>query len=174
MAFPAATIGAGAIGAFGALFAGQAQSKMYQYQAGIANINSQVAKQDAIYAQQTGEVEAQQAGLRTAQQVGQTKAAYGAGNISVAGGSAAKVISSEIAVGQQNEAITRANAAKRAFGFEVEAAQDTAQASLDTASASTAVTSSYFSAGSSILGSVGQAAGQVSQGKMAGMPWYIG
>ena len=163
------TAAAGGVSALGSLFGGQATSQSYQYQAQIAQINAQVAKQNAAYAQETGEVEAQQSGMQTRAQIGQTKAIQGASGLDVNTGSGAAVRGSEAEIGVENQNITRANAAKQAYGYEVNAAQFTNQGSLDIASGANAVTASYFSAGSSILGAAGSVAGKWSQASTAGM-----
>ena len=161
-------LGAG-VQAWGDWFSGQAQSNMYKYQAGVALANAQIAKQDAIYATSIGEVEAQQSGMRTRAQVGATRVGYGAGNISTATGSAARVIRSETALGQANEATIRASAAKRAYGFNVAAAGDIATAGADQAAASNAVTASYFNIASTIIGGAGQVATQYSRAQQSGL-----
>ena len=163
MAFPAAIAGVGAgagvLGgltqAFGSLFSGQAQAAQMQYQAGVAQVNAQVADQNATYATQAGEVEAQQSGMQGRQVVGETKAGFGAGNIDVSTGSGKNVISSETEVTQQNQGIIRANAAKRAYGFEVGAAEDVAQAGAYGVAAQTSQTAGEIGAVSSILGAAG-------------------
>ena len=163
------TAAAGGVSALGSLFGGQATSQSYQYQAQIAQINAQVAKQNAAYAQETGEVEAQQSGMQTRAQIGQTKAIQGASGLDVNTGSGAAVRGSEAEIGVENQNITRANAAKQAYGYEVNAAQFTNQGSLDIASGANAITASYFSAGSSILGAAGSVAGKWSQASTAGV-----
>ena len=158
-----------AIKAYGDWFSGQATSNMYNYQAGIARANAMLAKQDAIYARSVGEVEAQQSGMRTRAQVGATRAGYGAGNISSASGSAAAVLKSETAIGQANEATIRANAAKRAYGFQVAAAEDVAQAGAFETAASTAKTASYINMASTIIGGAGQVSTQYLQARQQGI-----
>src|ERR1700726_3196065 len=94
--------GAGAgVSAFGSLFQGDAQSNMYKYQAGVARVNAAVATQDANYAREAGEVEAPNAGMRTRAEVGSTRAGMAAGNVAINSGSGARVVSSEIAIGQE-------------------------------------------------------------------------
>lgn len=174
MPFSAAAVGLGAtaagagVGAIGSLFSGQAQSAMYKYQAGVAQANAQIAQQDAIYATQSGEVEAQQSGMRTRAQVGQTRAGIAAGNIDVSSGSAARVVSSETAIGQENEGIIRANAAKKAYGFQVGAAEDVAQAGAYQVASSTSQTAGELDAASSILGGVGSVSSKWIQASQSG------
>ncbi len=147
-----ATAGGAAIGAFGKLAQGQSESQMYNYQAGVARVNAQIAKQDANYTLEAGGVQGQEAGMRERATIGATRAGFGASN--VAGGSKNAVIASEIAVGQQNQGIIAANAAKRAYGFEVGAASDTATAGALDFAGSNAKTAGDIGAVSSILGGV--------------------
>lgn len=147
-----------AVSVAGDIFSGNAQQNMYNYQMGVAEANAQIHQQDAIYATQTGEVSAQQAGMRGRAETGAIKTGMAAGNISLSGGSAKNVIGSQTEVTQANEGIIRSDAAKRAYGFEVQAAEDTAQAGMYSAAAKTARTSEYFNVASTILGGAGNVA----------------
>lgn len=158
-----ASAGGAIISGIGSTFAGKAQANMYGYQAGLAQQNALLAKQDANYATETGEVEAQQAGMKGRAQVGQTRAAFGASNVS--GGSQDRVLASETDITQDNEALIRANAAKRAFGFNVQAAKDTAQSSVYRTAAETSETSGEIGMLSSIIGGAGNVASKWMQYK---------
>lgn len=125
----AAAIGGG-VSAYGSFKSGQSSEAMYNYQSGVAKINQQLKKQDAEYARDVGEVEAQQAGMRTRGAVGSTRAAQGARGIDVNTGSAADIRKSQIDLGQQDERIIRSNAARRAYGFEVEGMNQGVQANI--------------------------------------------
>ncbi len=165
----ASSIGGGILGAAGAQYAGRAQANMYNYQAAIAEQNAAIAKQDANYALASGNVQAQEVGLRSAQQIGQTKAAFGAGNLNLRGGSQSRVLASEYAVAQQSQGLELANAAKRAYGFEVQSVSDQAQANLDRMAALTSIQSGELGAYSSILGGIGQGATQFARGWQSGL-----
>ncbi len=158
-----ASAAGGATGVFGSLFKGKAESNMYNYQAGVAQVNATVAKQDSEYARAAGEVEAKNAGIKTAAEVGSTRAGMAAGNVDINSGSGARVVASETEVGQQNQATIRANAAKRAYGFDVKAAEDTAQAGAYDAAASNATTAGDISAISTAIGTAGSVASKWSQ-----------
>lgn len=153
-----ASAAGGAVGAFGNLFQGGAQSNMYKYQAGVARVNATVAKQDADYAREAGEVEATNSGMRTRAEVGSTRAGMAAGNVDINTGSGARVVKSEIAIGQENQATLRANAAKRAYGFDVKAAGDTATAGALDIAATTSKESGDINAISTIIGAAGNVA----------------
>jgi hypothetical protein len=151
MASVGGTVAGTLLSAFGANYQGQAQANMYNYQAGIAQMNSKISLQNADYERSVGEVEAQESGMRTRVQVGATEAAQARSGLDVNRGSAAAVRGSETEIGQQNEAIIRLNAVRKAYGYEVEATQDTAQSNLYQMAAKTSQTSGILGAVKSIL-----------------------
>ena len=63
-----ASLAGGILGAEGAKTTAADQQKMYNYQAGVAKINSQIDLQNADYARNQGEIQATQFGLKEAQQ----------------------------------------------------------------------------------------------------------
>lgn len=165
-----AASGAGAgVSAFGKLSEGAANQGMYQYQSGVAALNHKIALQNADYERKVGEVKAQEMGMKTRFQMGETKVAQAAGNIDVSRGSAAAVRDSEHELGLHDQATTRANAARRAYGYDVEAAQDTAQMRMYSEAASQSRRAGEISAISSILGG----ASSVSD-KWAQMKYMVG
>lgn len=169
MGTPNAQLAGGIVGGIGDLIGGQSTQSMYNYKAAVAQMNANIAKQNANYEIETGETQAEQQGLKTRATVGATKVALASGNISTSSGTAAKVVTSEIALGQQSAGIIRANAAKRAYGFQVEAAGDEAQSNIDIMSGQNAKTASYFQAASTILGAAGQSYASAQQGVQTGL-----
>lgn len=177
MSNPAAMAGASggaslagtAITAFGQYYSGKAQSNMYNYQSGVAQANATLAKQDANYTIASGEVSAQQSGMRTRGQVGATRVGYGAGNIDSTTGSAKNVIASETEIGQQNQGIIRADAAKRAYGFNVSAAEDVAQAGAYQVAARTSREAADINIASTIIGGAGSVSSKWSQAGQQGI-----
>lgn len=164
-----ATVAGGVTTAMGAMQSGDAKSQQALYQANIANVNAQIAKQNADYAVKAGEVEAQQSGLKTKYEVGTTIAQQGAGGLAVGQGSNVQVVEGEKMVGDQDMAIIRSNAAKRAYGYEVEATQATAQGQLDTMAAADAKAAGKIAATASIIGTVGSVASKWTAGSSAGL-----
>lgn len=158
-----ASAGGSIISGLGSTFAGKSQANMYGYQAGLAQQNATLAQQDANYAIASGEVEAQQAGMKGREQTGQTRAAFGASNVS--GASQDRVLSSETEITQDNEALIRSNAVKRAYGFNVQAAKDTAQSSVYQTAAQTSETAGNIGMLSSIIGGAGNVASKWMQYK---------
>lgn len=163
------TAAAGATGAIGSIFAGGAQSAMYQYQAQIAQMNANIATQNAAFENALGESQAVQEGMKIRAQVSQTRAVQGASGLDVNSGSAASVRSSEIQLGQIDQSLIRFNASRRAYGDEIASIQDTAQSQLDRMGASTAQTAGTIGAFSSILGTASNAFSQQQRGALAGL-----
>src|SRR5215831_2825492 len=126
-----ATIAGGATSAFGAVQGGQAQAGMYQYQAGLARMNAQIQRQNAIYATQRGEAEAMQSGMKTRQQIGETLTRQAASGLDVNAGSGIQVRRSEQELGTYDEATLRSNAAVKAYGARAQGLMDESQSTLD-------------------------------------------
>jgi hypothetical protein len=104
------------------------QSNINKYQAGVAKVNEDIAKSNANYERDMGEVDAQQAGMKSRYELGEMKASQGASGIDVNSGSSTRVRESMIDLGYYNQTLIRSSAAKKAYGYEVEATQDEAQA----------------------------------------------
>lgn len=155
--------------ASGAAFTGQAQSNMYNYQAGVAQINQQIMAQNASWATEEGEVSAQQQGIKTQAQIATTEAQQGAGGLDVASGSNARVRASELEIGEEDQALIRSNAAQRAYGYEVQGFQYAAQASADTASATNSQTAAKYNVTSSLLSGASSVASKWVQGSSTGI-----
>src|SRR5229473_3599962 len=142
----------GIVGAIGSAFSGESNARMYEYQANVARMNQQIQKQNADYARSAGEVEAQQSGMKTRFMVGSQKAGQGASGLDVNRGSAVDVRTSQLQVGAEDQAIIRSNAARRAYGYEVEAAQSGAEVGIKGMAASGSRTAGWIGAAGSILG----------------------
>jgi hypothetical protein len=168
MADPITAIGV-AVSAGGAIFKGMSQASMYGYQANIARMNADIARQNAVYESNLGEVQAQQQGMKTRAVIGQTKATQGASGLDLNSGSAVEVRASEAELGAEDQATIRSNAARRAYGFQVEAAQDTAQASLLDKASSNAEIGGFIDAGTSILGGGGSLSSRWLKANQIGM-----
>lgn len=161
----------------------EAQAKMEEYKAGVARVNKQIAEQNKDYSLKIGETQAQAEGMKTRFQVGEARASGGASGLDVNRGSKARVIESTEAVGEQGQAVVRADAAKRAYGYDVEATNLEAQAKLDEMGASnlrigvagaTSAAADYRTAGdigatASLLGGASSVASKWTQASSAGM-----
>ena len=138
--------------AIGMLVKGFADAASYKYQAGVAAVNQKIAMQNAEFSRAVGESKAEISGIKTAQEVGKTKVAQGASGFRAGEGSGAKVIESEQMIGAAEQNTIRSNAARAAYGHEVEALNFGAQSTLYSRASSNAKVSAFIDAGSSLLG----------------------
>lgn len=165
----AASAAGSGVSAMGAAYSGSAQANMYNYQAGVARLNKQIADQNASYEVALGEQRAQKVAIEGAAKTATITAGAGASGLDIASGSKAEVIASSEKIAQYSEAVTRSDAARRAYGYEVQATGFEAQAALDTSAARTARTASEFQVASSIIGGVGSVATRWQQGIQTGV-----
>jgi len=111
------------------------RANMSDYQAGVAQMNKKIALSQADAARASGDVEAGEKGMQWRSAISNAKAAQGASGLNVNTGSAVNVRESMIELGNFDQTTVRANAAKVAYGYDVEAAQDEAQGALYTMTA---------------------------------------
>lgn len=165
----AASAGSGAVGVAGALYGGAAKAAQYKYQAGVAKVNAQIARQNAEYALHAGEVQASQSGRKTAQLMGRQIVGKAAGNIDVASGNVQQVVDSQHQVGMEDQGIIRENAGRRAYGQLTEAAVQDANAKMYGKAAGMAKTASYIDAASSFMSSASSVSSKWLQGSQMGL-----
>ena len=164
----ASSLASGLIGASGASASGAAQQQMYNYQAGVALLNKQIAEQNAEYTRNVGELQATKYGLQAAQQLGRIKVAQAASGLDVNSGSAAQIRSSQEMLTRTDLTQIRSNAAKTAYNFEAQGAQYGAQATLDTMAGMNARSAGMVNAASSIIGAAGSISSEWLQGQRLG------
>jgi len=170
---PITAISLGVTAASG-IMGGLSSRSQYKYQQGIAQLNAKINEQNAAYQRQVGEIQAQRVGMEGAQRMGQIRATQGASNLDVNRGSQAGVQASQHAIILQDQATTRANAADRAYGYEVKKTQDVAQAGMYGAAARYALPASIIGTAGSVASrwmqaaSVGAAPGGSGAGGWAG------
>jgi hypothetical protein len=110
-----------------------------------------------------------QSGQKTAFNVANAKVAQAASGIDVNSGSAAATRSSMTSLGQTDQATIRTNAARRAYGFETEAAGKDSEAIMDETASVNAKKSGTLNAISSILGTASSVSSKWLQGSQAGI-----
>lgn len=163
------SLAGGIINAFGAFGQGQSQSKMYAYQAQVAQINSQIDKQNADYARQVGDRNQLNYGLRFGQQEAQIRTAKAASGLDINSGSAADVQSSQRKLDQMDLSTMRENAAKTAYDYDVKATQDMNQAGLYNAASSNASRAGIISGLGSLIGTAGSVSSKWLAGSTSGL-----
>lgn len=117
----------------------EVEAKQYDYQAMVADyqakidlINEATAKQNANYERDTADRKVEQAGMAARYEEGMAKATQGASGIDINSGSFTAVRESMIELGAYDQATIRADGARKAYAFDVEAMQDKAQSELHT------------------------------------------
>jgi len=158
-----------AVGAVGSLISGFGQKKMANYQAAVAGINAQVAQQNADYTRAVGEVKTEEEGMAARGKLGAIRAALATSGIDLTSGSAARVQESEEELGAYSQALIRSDAAKRAYGYEVEKAGNIAQSNMYKTAGSQAALAGEIGAFGSILGGVSSVSSKWLQGKTVGL-----
>ena len=157
---------AGAVsGAFGASSSGASSAQMYQYQAGVARLNQDIAKQNAAWTRAAGEVSAQRYGMKARTERGEIRTSQAARGLDVSSGSNAAVQDSHAEIAQHDMATIRSNAAHRAYGFDVKAMEDEVQSNIFEMSSSKAKTAGSLGVASSIIGGASSVASKWMQYK---------
>lgn len=159
MASPTAVAGAGigttilggAIQAKGAEQKAAAQSQMYTYQAGIADLNRRIALDNRDYAIYSGGEEAKRYGMKSAQAAGSIKAKQGASGVDVGSGSSVDVQKAQKQVSDLDTATIRNNAARKAYGYQVEAESDSMQTEMYQAASKNSLEAGNIAAASSLI-----------------------
>lgn len=146
------SVAGGIFNAFGQSEAGSSGAKMYGYQASVARMNADIAKQNARWSSMAGEVEAQRSGMQTKSKIADIKEAQSGSGFDVNTGTLAETRESQREVGFADQATIRSNAARRAFGYETEAEQNKAQAGVYDMAAKQSKTAGKMKAIGSLIG----------------------
>lgn len=159
----------GVMGAVSSIMGGNSQSSMYKYQAGSARVNAGIARENAAHARYAGEFESQRSGMKTRFERGKTIATQSGRGVVVGDGSAGEVTDSISKVGQQEQSTIRGNAARRAYGYDVDAAEKDAAATMYGKASQRSKLSGYIGAGSSLLSSAASVSSKWSSASSAGI-----
>lgn len=157
------------LSAFGAVSSANAQAGMYNYQAGVSQLNSQIALQNRDLSLAAGQTQEQQYGMQARARLGEIRAGAGASGIDVGSGSKAAVQTGQQVVTGIDQATIYNNAARKAYGYEVESATDVAQAGAYTAAATNAKAAGGINALASLVTGAGSVASKWTQGTSSGM-----
>lgn len=159
----------GAIGGLGAKESADAAAGAARYKAGVALINKQVSEQNASWAIQAGGAQAETKGLQARQQIGQEKVVQAASGFDVNSGTSEQVRSDMSSVAAYDQNVIRWDASKTAYGYEIKAATDSAEAQLDQFSAQQDETAGTISEIGSFINAGSSVASKWSQGAKQGM-----
>lgn len=163
------TIVGGIVGGIGAEQSAEAQAAASQYKAGVALLNKQINQQNASWALQAGETQAQISGIKAGQQIADTKVQQAASNLDVNTGTAAQVRADQATISAFEQNTIRWNAAKEAYGYETKAAMNQGEAGLDQAAAQDEKTAGEFAMASSFINAGTSVASKWSQASSAGV-----
>lgn len=153
----AASIGSTALGALGALQSGAASSSAAGYNAQVAANNAKLAQQNAEMAGAQGEQNVAVESAKTRAKIAATLADQGASGVDVNSGSAVDVRASEAKLGMLNSLNIRADAARKAYGYETEAATQKGQENLYKSEKKSAKIGGWLDAGGTVLGGIAKA-----------------
>lgn len=159
----------GGVSAIGSLQKGAAEKSMFGYRAAVADVNRQIAEQNADYSLKVGEAQAQQSGMEGRFKVGGIIARAGASGIDVNTGSKARVIESVQEVATHNQAVIRSDAAKRAYDHRVAASEASQQGQIYRMAGDNASSAGKIGAISTLLGTAGSVAGKWSDASTRGI-----
>ncbi len=177
MASPAAVGGVGIAAAIGgSLLSAQgekqkaaATSQMYTYQAGIADLNRRIALNNRDYAIYSGGEDAKRFGMKSAQVAGSIKATEAASGIDVRAGSKVAVQAGQKQVSDLDTATIRNNAARKAYGYELEATTADKQEQMYTAASSNSLEAGNIAAAGSLISGVSSVSSKWLQGNSQGL-----
>lgn len=159
----------GAAQAAGAQESAAATANMYQYKAGVALINKQINEQNARWALDAGDIQAEESGLRSRSEISQTKANQAASGLDVNSGSAVMVRDSQQKVAAFDQNVIRWDAAKTAYGYETKAMTDEAESNLDIMAGKQVRIAGTLGVASSFINTAGTVASKWMQAKSVGM-----
>ena len=164
--------GSGVLGAAGNILGGLGKSSAYEYQAGVAQVNQKIAAQNAAYARYTGEFEAQRSGMKSRYETGQTKVIQSGRGLDVNFGSPAAVRESQENLGRQEQTTIRSTAARRAYGFDVEAEKQRTAAQMYRQAGANEEIAGYIGAAGSILGAASSVSSKLLEASRMNIPGY--
>jgi hypothetical protein len=145
-------VGAG-VSAGSSILSGIATGNAANYQAQVAQNNAITEKQNAEYATEAGQAQAQAVSLKGAAAGGKVKAAQAANNVDVDTGSPVTVQQSERETNQLDTETVLNNAAVTTYGYRTQVTGYQAQSELEEKEAEEAPIGGYLSAGGNLLSS---------------------
>ncbi len=163
-----ASVGGTIFNTIGGWMGNQAQAQQAAYQSAIATANAKIAQQNADYALQSGEKQAQIYGMKAGQQAAAIRVRQGSSGIDVGSGSAVDVQKSQELVKDIDLNQIRTNAARVAYGYQTEGATATAQAQMYKSASENISAAGPFQAAGSILSGVGSVSSKWIQASQSG------
>lgn len=135
-----------------------AQSAAAKYQSEVAAGNQKIAEQNANYMAASGEAQAALQEQKTRAEVGSIAAAQASSGVDINSQTSSNVRTSKGELGALDAQTIRSNAARQAYGYEVQGAGFQNSASADIAQSNNAITAGGVGAGGSLLNGFGNEA----------------
>jgi hypothetical protein len=135
----------------------------YRYRAQVAENNAKISEENARLETAAGEANTEQALLRGRARVGQIKAAQAASGVEINSGSSATISEAASELAMLDAMTIRSNSARKAYGYQVEATSQRANAQLGEASARNAQIAGDYAVTGSLLGTAAGMFGKLSQ-----------
>lgn len=132
------------LGAAAGVQQAQAQKAAGQAQEAQAKENAKAANTQAQNAILTGQVEEDRRRQQTRAMLAKQRTGFAANNVDMSSGSAADILGDTAAIGEQDALTIRANAAREAWGFKVDANNSMNQGRMANAAAKNAATGTYL------------------------------
>jgi hypothetical protein len=120
-----------ALGVVGSVQSGNAQARMYGYQAQVNRQNAEIAKNNAAMERQAGLEDARRQRIKTMQIVGQQKVGVAAGGVDVGYGTPLDMFEDTATMGELDALMLEYDAEKKARNYEIEVNNFSNQANLD-------------------------------------------
>lgn len=150
----AALAGGTLLSAYGQAKSAGANAAADTYKAQVADNNAAIATQQAEWTAENGDQAASAAALKTRATEAGIEANQAASGIDVNTGSAVQVQDSARILGKLDALTIRSNAARQAYGYQVQAINEKSQAQLDRFAAKNDIEAGKIGAASTILGGV--------------------
>lgn len=164
-----ATSGGGIFSAASNIFGGFAEQGADYARAQIARNNAIIARQNAQYAAEGGEVKTEQLGLRTRGQVAEIAARQAGAGINPNTGSALDVRKSAGMLGALDILTTRSAAARQAYGYQIQAQAQDVESAMAKKAGNIAPWLGGFNAIGSLLGSSASLQGMYQKAQQEGL-----
>jgi hypothetical protein len=150
----------GGISALGGMQSAEAQKQNLFYQAAVAANNAQIARQNAEMETQTGQSQMTMEGMKNRSIIGTMKAGQAASGVDVNTGSFVNARAGAAEIGALNQATIGSNAARKAYGFQVQAMNDLAQSQMDIRGGQQVAAAAPLTAFGSLLSSASSVGGK--------------
>lgn len=153
----AALLVGAAVAAYATYSQGQQQSKIASANANIASQNAAINNQNAIVAENQGAAAGAAQELKARQANSTLRASAGSNGLDVNSGTVGALQDQNTSMGEFNALTSRNNAAREAWGYQVQATNSTNQANIDQFSSKSDAMNGYLGAGAQLITGAGSA-----------------